>query len=203
MAANKCGYRRPLAVAVQFATKQEGRARDFKPSGIPKSGDVHLALISYCLRQNLLKITAYVIIHSKDQFMPDLKTRMLFISHVWRYNEHYSKIVQWCNEAPNFIWKNCSVPSDDALTDKTSKGLSEGMTNQIRPAQGVIILAGMYAAHSAWIDYEITEAVRMGKVIIGVKPWGQERIPANVQNAAKVMVGWNSQSVIDAVRDYV
>jgi hypothetical protein len=135
--------------------------------------------------------------------MPDLKTRMLFISHAWRHSEHYSKIVQWCAEAPNFSWKNCSVPSDDALPDKTSKGLSEGMRRQIAPAQGVIILAGMYAAHSDWIDFEINEAVRMGKVIIGVKPWGQERIPANVQSAAKVMVGWNSQSVIDAVRDYV
>jgi MTH538 TIR-like domain (DUF1863) len=152
------------------------------------------------LRQNA---KSRVIAHTEDEFMPDLKTRMLFISHAWSYSDHYWKIVEWCNAAPNFSWKNCSVPNHDALTDKTSKGLSEGMTNQIRPAQGVIILAGMYAAHSAWIDYEINEAARMGKVIIGVKPWGQERIPANVQNAAKVMVGWNSQSVIDAVREYV
>jgi len=135
--------------------------------------------------------------------MPSLKTRMIFISHAWRHNHHYDKIVEWLDSAANFDWKNCSVPSDDALTDKTSKGLSEGMTRQIRPAQGVIILAGMYAAHSAWINYEIDEAVRMNKVIIGVEPWGQERIPDNVQNAATVMVGWNSASVIKAVRDYV
>lgn len=38
----------------------------------------------------------------------------------------------------------------------------------------MIILAGMYAAHSEWIDYEISEAVRMGKFIIGVRPWGQK-----------------------------
>lgn len=135
--------------------------------------------------------------------MPSFKTRMLFISHAWRYSEHYGKIVEWFDAAPNFDWKNCSVPSTDALPDKTSKGLSEGMTRQIAPAQGVIILAGMYAAHSAWIDYEIKEAVRMGKTIIGVKPWGQERVPVNVQNAAKVMVGWNSASVVQAVRDYI
>jgi MTH538 TIR-like domain (DUF1863) len=145
------------------------------------------------------------ILHNKvkNQFMPELKTRTLFISHAWRHSEHYSKIVQWFEEAPNFLWKNCSVPSDDALPDKTSKGLSDGMTRQISPAQGVIILAGMYAAHSAWIDFEINQAVRMGKVIIGVKPWGQERVPSNVQNAATVMVGWNSQSVIGAVREQV
>lgn len=135
--------------------------------------------------------------------MPSLKTRMLFISHAWAYSDHYHKVVEWFDGASNFDWKNSSVPSHDSLPDKTSKGLSAGMTRQISPAQGVIILAGMYAAHSAWIDYEIDEAIRMGKVIIGVRPWGQERVPVKVQNAAKVMVGWNSNSVIQAVRDYV
>lgn len=135
--------------------------------------------------------------------MPILKTRMLFISHAWKYSEHYEKMVGWLKSAPNFTWKNCSVPSTDALPDKTSKGLEHGMTRQISPAQGVIILAGMYAAHSGWIDYEINEAVRMHKVIIGVKPWGAERIPANVQSAATVMIGWNSANVIQAIRDYV
>lgn len=102
------------------------------------------------------------------------------------------------------MWKNCSVPDHDALPDKTSKGLSEAMTRQISPAQVVIILAGMYAAHSGWIDYEIEEAKRMKKAIIGVRPWGQERVPVNVQEAAEEcgrMVGWNSASVIQAVRD--
>ena len=135
--------------------------------------------------------------------MPSLKTRMLFISHAWRYNEHYNKVVEWFDGAPNFVWKNCSVPNDDSLPDKTSSGLMAGMTRQISPAQGVIILAGMYAAHSAWINYEIEEAVRMHKIIIGVKPWGQEKVPVNVQTAATVMVGWNSASVIQAVRDYI
>lgn len=135
--------------------------------------------------------------------MPELKTRMLFISHAWRREEHYLKIVEWLNAAPNFAWKNYSVPSTDALPDKTTPGLMAGMARQIRPAQGIIILAGMYATHSGWIDYEINEAVRMKKTIIGVRPWGQERLPVNVQNAAHVMVGWNSASVIQAVRDYV
>ena len=74
------------------------------------------------------------------------------------------------------------------------------MTRQINPAQGVIILAGMYAAHSGWIEYEIKEAQRLNKIIIGVKPWGQERVPVIVQDAAHIMVGWNRASVISAVR---
>ena len=135
--------------------------------------------------------------------MPDLKNRRIFISHAWRYSEHYSTLVRWFNEEPYFLWSNCSVPSDDGFPDKTSKGLSEGMRRQIAPAQVVIILGGMYATRSAWIDFEISEAIRMQKAIIGVAPWGQERIPQVVQNASICpVVRWNSASIIQAIRTY-
>jgi len=39
----------------------------------------------------------------------------------------------------------------------------------------------------------------MGKYIIGLKPWGQERIPSKIQNNANKMVGWNKKSLIDAL----
>lgn len=135
--------------------------------------------------------------------MPELKTRMLFISHAWQYDAAYKTLVKWFDEAPNFSWKNCSLPSTDALPDKTTKGLATGITRQINPAQGVLIIAGMYAAHSGWIDYEISEALRLRKTIIGIRPWGQERLPVKVQDAANVLVNWNSASVVDAVRNYI
>ena len=135
--------------------------------------------------------------------MPILKNRMIFISHAWEYNQHYYKIEEWLNDAQNFSWSNCSVPSHDGLTDKTSAGLSRGMTRQINPAQVVLILGGMYAAYSSWIEFEISEAQRLGKTIIGIKPWGQERVPQIVQDASICdVVGWNSASVVQAVRNY-
>ena len=135
--------------------------------------------------------------------MPPLKTRMIFISHAWSYTQHYNKIVEWFNSAGNFLWRNCSVPSDDSLPDKTTTGLMTGMTRQINPSQVVVILGGMYAAHSDWIKYEIEEAQRLRKPIVGVKPWGQERIPRIVREASWCEpVGWNSESVVRAVRQY-
>ncbi|CAE6837446.1 TIR domain-containing protein [Paraburkholderia haematera] len=135
--------------------------------------------------------------------MPELKNRMLFISHAWQYDSAYNTLVKWFNEEPNFSWRNCSIPSTDALPDKTTKGLAEGITRQINPSQGVLIIAGMYAAHSGWIDYEIGEAKRLGKVIIGIRPWGQERLPVKVQDAATVLVNWSSASVIGAIRTHI
>jgi hypothetical protein len=48
--------------------------------------------------------------------MPSLKTRNLFISHAWTYDSHYWKILEWFDDAPNFNWKNYSVPSHDGCS---------------------------------------------------------------------------------------
>ena len=49
-----------------------------------------------------------------------MSTNNIFISHAWKYSEHYNKIVQWLNEAQDegkLTWKNYSVPSHDPLID--------------------------------------------------------------------------------------
>lgn len=135
-----------------------------------------------------------------------MTTYNIFISHAWKYSEHYNKIVQWLNEAQNdgkLSWKNYSVPQHDSLIDpNTTVGknkLKDMLKNQISPASKIIILAGMYASYSDWIEYEIDTAVDYSKYIIGVEPWGQERTPLKVSNNANVMVGWNKNSVINAI----
>ncbi|MCX7781745.1 MAG: TIR domain-containing protein [Negativicutes bacterium] len=128
------------------------------------------------------------------------KTYHIFISHAWKYDEHYNKVVQWLNESDIF-WKNYSVPQHDPVDANNTTKLKAALTNQIKPASGILIVAGMYAAHSTWIDYEIDEAVRLGKTIIGIEPWGQERIPKKIQDNAIRMVGWNSSPIIKAVKE--
>lgn len=135
--------------------------------------------------------------------MPELKNRKLFISHAWSYADSYNTVVGWLNDAANFKWSNYSVPQHDSCSERTTAGLKRCLTRQESPAQGIIIIAGMYAAHSDWIDYEIDEAVRMGKTIIGVRPWGSARTPLKITNNADVIVNWNSASLIQAIRDYV
>ena len=76
------------------------------------------------------------------------------------------------------------------------------LSQQIRGCNAVIVVAGMYTLYSEWINYEIDEALRMKKPIIGIKPWGNQRIPEKIQQNATVLVGWNSSSLVSAVRNY-
>lgn len=138
--------------------------------------------------------------------MPNLKTYYIFISHAWKYNSEYYRLVEMLSNAPYFKWKNFSVPEHDPLLDPNDEHdretLLKELDEQIRPVHCVIILSGMYAHYSYWIRKEIEIAENYGKSIIGIKPWGQERVPVFVQEKADVIVGWNTTSIVDAIRKF-
>lgn len=133
--------------------------------------------------------------------MPQLKLYSVFISHSWNYSDEYNRLVNLLNEAPNFWWRNYSVPKRNPL-DTTDESLTNALKDQIRPAGIVVVLAGMYVAHSYWIQKEIDIAEDMDKPTIGVKPWGNQRVPQAVQDAAITVVGWNTDSIVEAIRKY-
>ena len=134
--------------------------------------------------------------------MPQLRNYHILISHSWDYSSHYRKVKSWLTSAPYFVWTVFSVPLMDPLDVNGEYELRRKLRERISMCSCVIILSGMYVTYSKWIDYEIDTALSLGKPLIGVRPWGQERTPIKVQAYADVMVGWNSISIIDAVRNY-
>jgi hypothetical protein len=132
--------------------------------------------------------------------MPTLRNYSVFISHAWDYSEDYDRLEKFLDQALNFSWTNLSVPEHDPILN--SEQLCAQLNDQMRPANVFLILCGMYVAHSDWIQYEINFARRIGRPIIGIRPWGAERIPGAVQNAATEIVGWNTDSIVSAIRSY-
>lgn len=124
----------------------------------------------------------------------------LFISHSWDYAQHYDTLILWLNASP-LCYKNYSIPIKKSFDDLSNRILRQKLTEQIRHASVVIIIGGMYAAYSDWIDYEIDEAVRLNKKIIGIYPWGQERMPVKIQQHADKIIHWQSASLIQAIRE--
>ena len=134
--------------------------------------------------------------------MPVLRRYYGFISHAWNYNAEYYRLVDMLSKANNFDFYNYSVPEHNPLTPRTLRALGPALENQMRPAQVVLIIAGMYVAYSDWIDFEIAYAVRTGKPIVGVHPWGAQVTPRAVSQNANIMVGWNTNSVVSAIRTH-
>ena len=91
-------------------------------------------------------------------------------------------------------------PIHNASTDAQ---LRSAIRNQISPSSVVIILAGVYSTYSKWINIEIDVAQNgftSPKPILAIRPWGSERISSVVRDAADEVVGWNTESVVGAIR---
>ena len=133
--------------------------------------------------------------------MPQLHRYRLFISHAWQYNDDYYRLIGMLDNASNFIYSNYSVPEHDPVDANNKTKLKEELRQQIRPVEVVIILGGMYVAYSDWIQFEIDFATSLGKPILGIRPWGAQVMPTAVQDAADKIVGWNTSTIVAAIRE--
>ena len=125
----------------------------------------------------------------------------LFISHSWKYSNQYDNLVNLLNKKKGFIYKNYSVPKDDPIHNaESAKELKEAIKAQMRPASCVLILAGVYASYSKWINIEIELAKELGKNIIAIELFGSERTSQKVKNNADSIVKWNTDSIINAIK---
>lgn len=126
----------------------------------------------------------------------------IFISHSWNYANQYNRILEFLDNG-GVKYYNHSVPKDDPVhTNGSDKELEDAIEAKVKGCSCVIILAGVYASYSKWIQKEIAMAQKHNKPIIGVKYWGAIRISSVVSDAASVITSWNSDSVCNAVRMY-
>lgn len=129
------------------------------------------------------------------------KTYRLFISHSWAYGDAYDKLIKML-DAQGLDYYNHSVPQNDPLhTNGTQKQLREAIDAQIRGTSCVLILAGVYATYSKWINEEIAIAKSYGKPIIAIEPWGAERTSTVVKENADKIVKWQGSSIVAAIKE--
>ncbi len=134
-----------------------------------------------------------------------MRTHGLFISHSWSYSDSYEKLVALLRGRPYFAFKNYSVPRDDPIHNAaTDAALRQAIRNQMASCGVVIILAGVYATYSNWIDKEIDLAesgFHSRKPIVAIEPWRSERTSRRVKDAADRIAKWNADSIVRAIRE--
>lgn len=135
--------------------------------------------------------------------MPSLKSRNLFISHSWSYGDAYDKLSSMLKSAPNFIYRDYSVPRNDPIHNAPNEvALREAIKNQMRFCDVILIMAGKYATYSKWIQKEIDIAKSdFNKPIVAICPWANEQISSVVRDSADRLVGWNTNSIVTAIRE--
>lgn len=135
--------------------------------------------------------------------MPSIKIRNLFISHSWAYGDAYEKLTNLLDKAPNFSYKNHSVPKNDPVHGaENEKELYDAIKNKMSGTQCVLIMAGKYSTYSKWIKKEIKIAKNdYDKPVVAICPWGAKQISSVVQDVADDVAKWNTESIAKAIRN--
>lgn len=133
--------------------------------------------------------------------MPKLREYKIFISHSWS-NDQAHKVLQQKLKLAGYL----NVEFEEATRDKPINSvdatyIKQALKKKINNSHIVLGLAGMYASHSEWMKWELETA--HGTIpIVGVIPWGQERISKIVSDKSKENVRWNIDSIVTAIRKY-
>lgn len=129
-------------------------------------------------------------------------TKNLFISHSWAYGDSYNNLIRMLNAAPYFSFRDYSVPKHDPIHHANNAiQLRAAIRNQMSRCQCVIIMAGVYATYSKWINIEIELAKRdFNKPVLGIRPHASTRVSDVVRRNADEMVSWSTTSIVGAIR---
>ena len=127
----------------------------------------------------------------------------IFISHSWTYGDAYDKLSEMLSKAPYFYYKDYSIPKDDPIHNApTDWQLENAIDGKMRPCSAILIMAGKYATFSKWIKKEIKIANSLNKPIIAIAPWGADQVSQPVKDNAITIVGWNSSSIVQAIKEH-
>ncbi|MDY0249735.1 MAG: TIR domain-containing protein [Pseudomonas sp.] len=128
------------------------------------------------------------------------KEYKIFISHSWQYTDTLEALRNLINARGYF-----SATYEESTRDKPINSDDEGyvkrrLTQKIANSDVILALAGVYASHSSWMQWELDKAIELGIPVIGVIPRGQDRVSTIVSTRSVVDIKWNTESIVSAIR---
>lgn len=126
----------------------------------------------------------------------------IFISHSWVYPDDLKDLRKLLNNRGYFNVEFEEASADEPINSENAVYIKKRLKQKITNSDIVLGIAGMYASYSGWMEWELDKAIELGRPIIGVVPWGQERVSKMVSDRAKQVVRWNTESIINAIRKW-
>lgn len=124
-----------------------------------------------------------------------------FASHSWTHNhrrEGLHAILQpWVR---GLDFQDYSISRAHPLNTDTDPELARELRDIIRHMDALLIMAGMYANNSPWMQFEIHVAFAFGVPIIPILANGQVRVPRLPTRLATIPpIRWRGDSIRDAL----
>ncbi|RZK47929.1 MAG: hypothetical protein EOO99_11930 [Pedobacter sp.] len=126
----------------------------------------------------------------------------IFISHSWKYPEDLRKLKNLLNQRGYFNVEFKEATQEQPINSINAAYIKAVLKKKILESNVVLAISGIYASHSDWMEWEILTSHHNKVPIIGVAPWGQERISTTVTKYSIADVRWNTESIVQAIRTY-
>lgn len=135
------------------------------------------------------------------------KIKNVFVSHHHKDDASVDGLTAMVS-AKGYQLRNSSIrvkPENQKRIDNkqiSDKTIARLLRMKMRWASQVIVVIGKETHQRDWVNWEIKAAHQLGKPIIGVYENGlkdQVEIPKNLRKYATSIVGWRSESVVDAL----
>ena len=124
----------------------------------------------------------------------------VFVSHSWDNIKDLDDLRRLLENRGYFKVEFMQVEPSNPINSDNSTYIKSVLRRNIQNSNVVVGLAGMYASYSAWMEWELKTAREEGKKIVGVIPWGQERVSKVVSQYSNEIVRWNTESIVEAIR---
>lgn len=139
--------------------------------------------------------------------MSRIRRKNVFISHHHKDDGSVDKLGALLKRKEYAI-RNSSIRAKPANQERLNKGLVKDavirrlLRMKISWAGTVLVVVGKKTHERPWVDWEIQEAMRQGKQIVGVYERGLKglvEVPRSLEKYETARVGWNAESIIGAI----
>jgi len=135
-----------------------------------------------------------------------MERRHVFISHHHADDKIVDQLTDLLTRGGNDV-RNSSIRVKPANQRRLEEGRVKDETirrllrMKISWAGTVLVLIGKDTHTRPWVDWEITQAAKQGKRIVGVYAQGSTEAdkPAALERYGSAIVGWNTESIIAAI----
>lgn len=122
-----------------------------------------------------------------------------FISHYHFDEEHIPRLKALMEEYYDI--RNYSVTSEKFNNAQNEEYIKYLLRPLIKASSVFVCLIGPGTHESKWVNWEIEQASKMGKKIIGIYTYGAkgEDIPEALKDHADAIVGWRKDKIKEAI----
>jgi hypothetical protein len=132
------------------------------------------------------------------------KTKNVFVSHYNKDEENIGRL-KGLLAGKGYTLKNSSIDSTKRNNANSEEYIKSLLRPKINWAGTFVCLIGSETHNRKWVNWEIQQAEKKGKRIVGVYINGAKDsdVPANFEKYGDALVSWTSDKIIGAIEGHI